>query len=62
MPYYDAFGRSRVSEPETLFDSKLLTDKLPLFWDESVTDVSGNATSTHSTANATLREQVVALK
>jgi hypothetical protein len=37
----DAFGRLRVSEPFTLFDSKLLYDKQPLFWDEEL--VSGSA-------------------
>ena len=46
----DAFGRIRVSNPETIFDSKLLWDKKPLFWSEAITNGSGNATSTHSTA------------
>lgn len=41
-PNVDAFGRWRVSEPLTIFDSKLLNaDKAPLFWDES----SGGDTS-----------------
>jgi len=48
----DAFGRLTVAEPQTIFDSKLLHDKMPLFWDEQITNTSGNATSTHSTANA----------
>lgn len=39
----DAFGRLRVSEPKSLFDSKLLTDKQPQVFDEIV---NGNATST----------------
>lgn len=48
----DAFGRLRVSEPFTVFDSKQLHDKQPLFWDEVITDVSGSATSIHSTVDA----------
>lgn len=50
--HLDIFHRLRVSQPETIFDSKQLFDKLPLFWDESITDNSGNATSTHSTSDA----------
>jgi len=34
----DAFGRWRVSEPFTLFDSKQLTDSAALFWDDQETD------------------------
>src|SRR6056297_3209018 len=30
----DAFGRWRVSEPFTIFDSKQLYDKQPLYWNE----------------------------
>lgn len=33
----DAFFRFRVSNPQTVFDSKMLHDKLPDFWDEAVT-------------------------
>jgi hypothetical protein len=40
----DAFGRARMSEPFTLFDSKLDKDNLPLLWDESV-DHTGSGTS-----------------
>lgn len=43
-PMFDAFGRLRVGELETLFDSKLSFGKLPLLWDEVV---SANASSTH---------------
>jgi hypothetical protein len=53
--YLDAFGRHRVSEPTTLFDSKQLFDNLPLFYDDQ--EVSGSGTgSTHSadTAMSTL--------
>lgn len=45
----DAFDRLRVSNPYTLFDSKLLHDKQPLFWDETL---GGSATSTHNAVNA----------
>ena len=50
----DAFGRFRVSNPETLFDSKQIYDNQPLFWDDA--EVSGSGTtSTHSTAEARTR-------
>jgi len=45
----DAFARLRISEPFTIFDSKQLYDKQPIFWDEIV---GGSATSVHSTVNA----------
>lgn len=40
---YDAFGRLRVSEPFTIFDSKQLFDNQPLFWDDQ--EVSGSGTN-----------------
>ena len=47
----DAFGRLRIAEPVTLFDSKQLHDNLPLMYDDQ--EVSGGGTSsTHSTARA----------
>lgn len=49
---FDAFGRLRVSQSHTLFDSKQLYDKAPLFWDEVIDNVSGNAASTHSVVDA----------
>lgn len=45
----DAFARLRISEPFTLFDSKQLHDKQPLFWDESL---GGSATSVHNSTDA----------
>lgn len=42
-PSVDAFGKWRVSQPETLFDSKQLYDSQPLFWDDQ--EVSGGGTS-----------------
>lgn len=41
-PLFDAFGRMRISELFTIFDSKLITaDKQDLFWDESLETGSG---------------------
>lgn len=54
-PGNDAFFRRRVSQPYTIFDSKHLYDKQPLFYDEST---GGSATSTHSTTNARVRMTV----
>jgi len=34
---FDAFGRLRVSAPETIFDSKMVYDAQPLFWSEAQT-------------------------
>lgn len=48
----DAFGRWRISDLVTLFDSKQLHDNLPLFWDEDIVNVGGSTTSSHSTADA----------
>jgi hypothetical protein len=48
-PTQDAFGRHRVSEPYTLWDSKLLGDNRALFWDD--VEASGGGTSSTYTAN-----------
>ena len=45
----DAFGRARISVPRTLFDSKQLHDKQPVFWTE---DVPSGTTSVHSSDRA----------
>lgn len=50
-PIIDAFGRLRVAQPHTVFDSKQLFDNLPLFWDDQETSGSGT-TSVHSTDRA----------
>jgi len=47
----DAFGRLRVSQVTTLFDSKQLRDSLPLFWDDQETSGTGT-TSTHNANQA----------
>lgn len=44
-PNMDAFGRLRVSEPLTLFDSKQVFDNQPLFWDESLESGAGIASA-----------------
>jgi hypothetical protein len=46
---FDAFGRLRVSNPTTVFDSKLVYDAQPLYWAEALT---GGATSTYDQPNA----------
>jgi hypothetical protein len=48
----DSFGRLRTSSPSSVFDSKQLFDKDPVFWAEKITDNSGNAASTHATVDA----------
>lgn len=45
----DAFGRLRVSEPYTMFNSKFVTDKNEPYWNEIV---NGTSTSTHVSADA----------
>lgn len=45
-PVGDAFGRLRIADPVTLFDSQLQYDKQPLLWDEKIV---GSATSVHQT-------------
>lgn len=46
--FYDAFGRFRVSNPQTVFDSKMITNNQPLIWNDSQTSGAG----TSSTFNA----------
>ncbi|KKN02971.1 hypothetical protein LCGC14_1112350 [marine sediment metagenome] len=50
-PNLDAFERLRVSEPLTIFDSKQIFDKQPLFWDERLESGAG-ITSAHSVDTA----------
>jgi len=56
-PSIDAFARLRISEPFTLFDSKQLHDKQPLFWDE---ELAGSATSVHNSVDADVEMTVTA--
>jgi len=47
----DAFGRLRVSSTDTVFDSKMVSDDLTLFWDDA--EVTGTGTtSTHNVNRA----------
>ena len=56
---FDAFARQRISNPETLFDSKQIFDSQPLFWDDQ--EISGSGTSsTYSKPNARTRLAVSA--
>ncbi len=56
-PAIDAFARLRISEPFTIFDSKQLHDKQPLFWDE---ELGGSATSVHTPVDADVKMSVTA--
>ena len=56
----DAFGRLRVTNPLTLFDSKQLYSSQPLYWDDQ--EVSGSGTSSvHSQDRASTTMQVTNL-
>ena len=44
-PSIDAFARMRVSNPETIFDSKQIHSKQPLFWDDQLISGSGGAST-----------------
>ncbi len=50
-PTIDAFGRARVSNPVTIFDSKQIFDNQPLFWDERL-ESGGGISSAHSVNTA----------
>lgn len=62
----DAFSRLRVSNPQTIFQSKQIFDNQPLFWDDQETSGSGTssvhsvnlAASTLSVSNATAGTRV----
>jgi hypothetical protein len=56
-PQLDAFGRLRVSQPQTIFDSKLTVDASPLFWDDQQTSGSGTS-STYNSNNAYVQMSV----
>lgn len=52
-PLADAFGRMRIAAPLTVFDSKLIQDNSPLFWDDAVLSGAGTS-STHSVNQASV--------
>lgn len=55
---FDAFGRLRVSNPQTIFDSKLVYDAQPLYWAEAQT--GGAAAGVWSGTDARVRLTVTA--
>jgi hypothetical protein len=50
---FDAFGRLRTCEPQSLFDSKLLLNAAPHLWDDQQTSGTGTS-STHSRLRASV--------
>ena len=54
---HDAFGRTRVSAPHTIWESKLLHSAAPLLWDDQETAGSGTAVA-HSSVLARVRMSV----
>jgi hypothetical protein len=58
-PSIDAFGRARVSNPETLFDSQFQYDENDLWW-ESVTASGGSATHLPDQSSIRLRVDTTA--
>ncbi len=51
---HDSFGRLRTASIDTLFDSKMIHDNLPLFWDDQ--EVSGSGTtSTYNQDRASVK-------
>jgi hypothetical protein len=58
-PALDAFHRQRVSMPVTIFDSKLLHDAQPLFWDDAQTSGAGTS-STYNTNQSSVTMAVSA--
>ena len=56
----DAFGRTAVAQPETLFDGKLLYDAAPLVWDDQQT-AGGSTSSTYNANQASVTLAVASL-
>jgi hypothetical protein len=52
--FIDAFGRSRVSTPFTVFDSKQVFDTQPLIWNNSLSGAGVTATYNANQASTTL--------
>lgn len=48
---FDAFARLRISQPQTVFDSKQISDNQPLFFDDQQTSGAGTS-STYNTNQA----------
>ena len=47
----DAFGRLRISDPQTIFDYQSEYDAGPLIWQD---EIAGSATASHSAANSSV--------
>jgi hypothetical protein len=56
----DAFARLRIANPETIFDSKQIADKQPLFWDDQLISGSGGASNYNTNQASTSLEVGVA--
>jgi len=52
----DAFARLRIAPPETIFDSKQINDKQPLFWDDQLISGSGGASNYNTNQASTSLE------
>jgi hypothetical protein len=52
----DAFARLRIANPETIFDSKQISDKQPLFWDDQLISGSGGASNYNTNQASTSLE------
>ena len=57
-PAFDGFGRLRVSNPQTIFDSKMQYSKNALFWDEATVSGSGFTSTFLADEAAVLRAQI----
>ena len=50
---FDAFARLRMSEPQTIFDSKQIADNQPLFFDDQETSGSGTSSTYNTNQSST---------
>lgn len=60
-PSIDSSGRLRVSTPNVLFDSKQLFGLEPQFWNQEITDISGEASVRYLEGQASTMLTVVAM-
>jgi hypothetical protein len=51
---FDAFARLRMSEPQTIFDSKQIADNHPLFFDDQQTSGSGTSSTYNINQSSTI--------
>lgn len=50
----DAFSRLRISNPQTIFDSKQIADNQPLFWDDREVGTGTNSTYSANQSSTTI--------